>query len=79
VLVVQRLTNGEAIKAIREPLGIAQFELAERAGISRSHMNKIEKGVEQPAIETAARIARALGVPLAAITYPAPETAEVPT
>ena len=72
---VQRQVNGAAIRAIREPLGIPQNELAERAGISRSHMNKIEHGVEIPKLETAVRIARELGVPLDAIapvTQPQP-------
>lgn len=64
---MQRQVNGAAIRAIREPLGILQGELAERAGISPSHMNKIENGVESPRIETAARIAKALGVSLDAI------------
>lgn len=64
---MQRQINGAAIRAIREPLGIPQFELAKRAGISRSHMNKIEKGVEQPKFETAVQIAKALGVPIDAI------------
>lgn len=64
---MQRQINGAAIRAIREPLGIPQFELAERAGISPSHMNKIEKGVEMPKLETAVRIAKALGVALDAI------------
>jgi transcriptional regulator with XRE-family HTH domain len=64
---VQRQINGAAIRAIREPLGIPQGELAKRAGISPSHMNKIEKGVETSKIETVVRIARALGVSLDAI------------
>lgn len=75
LLPVDRRTNGAAIRAIREPLGIAQYELAKRAGISRSHMNKIENGVEQPKFETAARIAKELGVPLDAIA-PVTETAQ---
>lgn len=67
---MQRRANGAAIRAIREPLGIRQQELAELAGISRSHMNKIEQDVEQPSPATARKLADALGVPLAAITYP---------
>jgi len=72
---MQRRTNGAAIRAIREPLGLKQFELADMAGISPSHMNKIESDTEQPSAASARKIADALGVPLAAITYPvaAPE------
>lgn len=67
IIPVQRQVNGAAIRAIREPLGITQQELATRAEISRSHMNKIENGTETPKLDTAARIARGLGVPLDAI------------
>lgn len=70
---MQRRTNGAAIRAIREALGIPQQDLGARAGISRSHMNKIEQGAEQPGPETARRLADELGVTLDAITYPAPE------
>lgn len=69
---MQRRTNGASIRAIRDPLGIPQQELAARAGISPSHMNKIEQGVEQPSSATVRKIADALGVPLEAITYPVP-------
>jgi transcriptional regulator with XRE-family HTH domain len=61
---MQRQVNGAAIGAIRQALGITQQELAERSGISRSHMNKIEHGVEAPKFETAVRIAGQLGVPV---------------
>lgn len=71
---MQRQVNVAAIRAIREPLGIPQGELAKRAGISSSFMNKIEMGARLPSIETAARIAKALGVTLDAIA-PVIETA----
>ncbi len=59
---MQRQVNGLAIAAIRKALGITQAELAKRSGISPSHMNKIEHGVELPKFETAVAIARELGV-----------------
>ena len=59
---MHRQVNGLAIAAIRKALGITQAELARRSGISPSHMNKIERGVEQPKFETAVTIARELGV-----------------
>jgi transcriptional regulator with XRE-family HTH domain len=68
---MQRLTNGAAIRAIREPTGLKQFELADLAGISKSHLCKIEQGTEQGSPAAVRKIADALGVPLAAITYPA--------
>jgi hypothetical protein len=38
-------------------------------------MNKIEQDVEQPSPAVIRKIADALGVPLAAITYPVPVSA----
>lgn len=64
---MQRQVNGPAIRAIRQGQGMQQAELAERSKISRSHMNKIESGAETPKIETAVRIAQALGVHIDAI------------
>lgn len=64
---MQRQVNGPAIRAIRMSLGIKQQDLAERAGISPSHMNKIESGAESGRFETIARIARELGVAVDAI------------
>jgi len=64
IAAVQRLINGAAIRALRELLGIPQKDLAARAGISPSHMSKIESGAEVPRIETAARVATGLGVSL---------------
>ena len=73
---MQRRVNGAAIRAIRMALGIPQQDLAERSGISRSHMNKIESGAEAPKFETAVRIAGQLGVTIDAIA-PVVESAAV--
>ena len=70
---MQRHVNGAAVRAIRLALGIPQQDLAARSGISRSHMNKIESGAEQPKFETAVRIAAQLGVAVDAVTYPVPD------
>jgi len=59
---MQRQVNAGAIRAIRQGLGVEQAELARRADISRFQMNRIEKGVVTPKIETLVRIARELGV-----------------
>jgi transcriptional regulator with XRE-family HTH domain len=64
---MQRHVNGPAIRAIRQGQGMQQAELARRARVSPSHMNKIESGKERPKIETAVRIAQALGVHIDAI------------
>ena len=64
---MKRQVNGPAIRAIRMGLGIKQQDLAERAGISPSHMNKIESGAESGRFETIVRIAQQLGVTVDAI------------
>lgn len=55
------LRVGSVIKEIRLQSGIEQKELAEKAGISPSFLNDIEKGRSNPAIDTFCRIATELG------------------
>jgi transcriptional regulator with XRE-family HTH domain len=45
--------------------GLADEALAVRAGISRSHLNRIKNGRAIPRVGTAIAIAAALGVPVA--------------
>jgi transcriptional regulator with XRE-family HTH domain len=60
--------NGAAVQAIRERTGYSGAELAEKAGIDRTYLIRIERGERQhvsPPI--ARRLAEALGVPLGAV------------
>lgn len=50
------------IRDIREDLGWTQEDLADRAGLPRQHLSDIERGVMRPRIDTAQKIAVALGV-----------------
>ena len=50
------------IKEKRERLGISQKELAEKAGISQSFLCDIEQGRSKPSIDTAVKLADALGI-----------------
>lgn len=68
--VSQRATNGAAIKALRQALGIPQQACAAHAGISAPYLANIEAGRRHPPLVIASRLANALGVPLEAITYP---------
>lgn len=72
-----RRANGAAIASLREALGISQRSLAARIGIRPSALCHIELGDNGASPETVKRIATELGVPLAAITYPVPETEAV--
>ena len=56
--------NGERIRQLRVLRGWSQATLAEHAGISAAYLGRIEKGIQQPALDTLARIADALGVPI---------------
>ena len=50
------------IKEKRERLGISQKELAEKVGMSQSFLCDIEQGRSKPSIDTAVRLADALGI-----------------
>ena len=53
---------GARIRQLRENHGWSQEELADRAGIDRSYMSGIERGVRNPTFLRLASIARAVGV-----------------
>ena len=55
---------GERIVDVRKRVGIGQAECARGAGIDVSSMFRIERGGQNLTVETLARIAIALGVPL---------------
>lgn len=66
-----RKVNGPAVRAIREALGIRLSDFATRVDSSPGYICNIEAGRKEPSHATAAAIARELGVPIDAITYPA--------
>lgn len=54
---------GAAVRELRTARHVPQEALAHAAGIERSHMGKIERGLHVPTLVLAFRIARALGMP----------------
>ncbi len=50
-----------AIKEIRKRLNMSQTDLAEKLGTSIPTVNRYENGKRSPDLETAAKIAKALG------------------
>ncbi|MSU58362.1 MAG: XRE family transcriptional regulator [Pedosphaera sp.] len=52
---------GNVLRAKREKLGISQEDLAERAGVDRSYVSILERGLKSPTLETLERICVALG------------------
>lgn len=55
---------GAAIRRHRELLRLSQEELAARAGIDRTYISGVERGIRNPTLEVMQRIARALGADL---------------
>jgi transcriptional regulator with XRE-family HTH domain len=63
---------GATIKRVREAKGLSQGALAERAKLTREHLNRLEAGRYDPTVGTLQRIARALGVRAVELLEPRP-------
>lgn len=48
----RRVDDGSVLRMIRKSCGITRSELAEKAGISLSHLDKIEAGLRNPGLKT---------------------------
>lgn len=60
---------GKRIRAARERLGMNQSELARKANVTASYLNRTERGLFQaPSVEKLTAIATALGMRLADLT-----------
>ncbi len=58
---------GARIRQLRVARGWTQEQLAEHAGVHYKYLGDVERGVRNPALFNIARIARALGVPVAVL------------
>lgn len=56
------MSIGEFIKEKRLDVGLMQYELAEKCGITIQAMNFIEKGRNNPSIATLRKLAEVLGI-----------------
>ncbi len=62
----QTLTRfGRNVRRRREAVGLSQEALAEKADLDRTYVSGIERGVRNPTILSASRVAAALKVSLA--------------
>ena len=50
------------LREVRERMFVTQVELAERSGISRANISRLENGLQRPRISTVRKLAAALGV-----------------
>jgi len=53
------------LKALRATRGLSQEQLAERAGISRTYLARLETARQDPTLSTMERLAKALKVAVA--------------
>lgn len=53
------------VRRVRESAGISQERLAVRAGVTRTYVGRVERGVLNPTIVTMNRLLGAIGVPWA--------------
>lgn len=51
---------GCILRVTREKLGISQEEVAERAGVDRTYVSILERGLKSPTLETLEKICAAL-------------------
>jgi transcriptional regulator with XRE-family HTH domain len=55
---------GRRLKQLREARSLSRQALAEKAGISREYVRKLEAGLQDPTVGLLQRLAKALGVPM---------------
>lgn len=61
------LRFGNVVRELREARGWSQERLAANAELNRSYMGEIERATAMPSLATAAKLARALELPLSHI------------
>jgi DNA-binding XRE family transcriptional regulator len=65
VLEVSRArASGQRVKEARERAGLTQQELADRVGVGRVSIGKVEGGTRKPSMELGVALSEALGVSL---------------
>lgn len=52
---------GQILQRYRSDAGVSQEELAHRAGVDRTFISRLERGVRQPTITTLIAVGEALG------------------
>jgi transcriptional regulator with XRE-family HTH domain len=55
------------VRRLRKKRGMSQQGLAQRAGLSREYVARLETGQHNPSLGTLQKIAKALGVPVTAL------------
>lgn len=63
----------EALRLIRIFHDLKQFELAERLGVSKSHISEVEKGVKNPSLDLINSYSNEFNIPPSSIMFFAEE------
>jgi XRE family transcriptional regulator, regulator of sulfur utilization len=68
---VNELINsfGRAVRHFRELRGWSQELLAEKADLNRSYLGEVERGQVIPSLETAGKLAGALGISMSRLFF----------
>ncbi len=69
-LIDGKVTSGKIIKARRETLGLTQKEIYELTGIKTTFLSAVENDKRNLGVETASRIAAAIGLHPSSILFP---------
>lgn len=56
-----KVSIGSVLRSKREDLRISQEKVAERAGVDRTYISILERGLKSPTVETLEKICAALG------------------
>ena len=60
---------GQRLAKRRRALGLSRYALAQRLGVSRDYLGRVEQGKSSPTVEMLQRIAKALGTTAARLVY----------
>jgi transcriptional regulator with XRE-family HTH domain len=60
---------GRAVRHFREVRGWSQEFLAEKADLNRSYLGEVERGQVIPSLETAGKLAGALGISMSRLFF----------
>ncbi|OUW74938.1 MAG: transcriptional regulator [Saprospirales bacterium TMED214] len=56
---------GKRLRDLREERGWSQEEFADRAGLHRTYVSAVERGIRNPTLSVLERLAKALGLSMA--------------
>jgi transcriptional regulator with XRE-family HTH domain len=69
---------GERLRVLREEKKISRGEMEKRTGLLRCYICRVENGYTVPAVETLAKFANALKIPIYRLFYEGKEPPKVP-